>query len=390
MTSARRVAVVGAGWTGAVAARTLSDVGVRVEVFERAAVIGGHSRVEELGGVVYEPNGAHIFHTSNPVVADFVHRFGMGRAYEHKVLTEVFLDADDEEGRMLSWPPQVDELRQLPVWPRIERELAGLPPAPVGEDFESYATSLMGRTLYELFIEGYTIKQWDRHPSTLSSRFAPKRIDLRSDGDRRLFKDRWEFFEERGVNDVIGAVLQTAAVTCGAPITAVDLDDLARSFDVVVVTAPLDDFAGEPGTLEWRGITMRSTRHPVDDPSGTLTPAYVVNRPSPRVPYTRTVETKHATGQRIAATVVSEELPGAPARHYPVPTVDRRNERRNDELKAGIVERSPLPLVFAGRLANYQYINQDQAIEQGLACADEVLAVLAADRAPRGAVRATG
>ena len=388
MRTSRRVAVVGAGWTGAVTARALSDLGVAVEVFERAPVIGGHSRVEELGGVVYEPNGAHIFHTSNPLVADFVRRFGMGRPYEHKVLTEVFLDEDDEDGRMLSWPPQVEELRALPLWPRIERELAELPPQPSGEDFESYATSLMGRTLYELFIEGYTVKQWDRHPSQLSSRFAPKRIDLRRDGDRRLFKDRWEFFEERGVNDVIARVLQPVAVTCGVEVAEADLDDLARTFDVVVVTAPLDDFAGQPGTLEWRGITMRSTRYPVDAPDATLTPAYVVNRPSPRVPYTRTVETKHATGQRIDATVVSEELPGAPARHYPVPTVDRRNERRNDELKARIAERSPVRVVFAGRLANYQYINQDQAIEQGFACADEVGSLLGDGRASAAGVAA--
>lgn len=374
---AKRVAIVGAGWTGAVTARQLHDQGFEVEVFEQRAVVGGHSRVETINGVVYEPNGAHIFHTSDRRVAAFVQRFGMGRPYEHKVLTEVFLSDDDDRPRLLSWPPQVCELRDLPVWPRIERELAALPPQPHGDDFETFAVSLMGPTLYRLFIEGYTVKQWDRHPSELSSRFAPKRIDLRRDGDRRLFRDRYEFFEPAGVNAAIGAVLAEVAVTCGARVVAEDLPALARRFQAVVVTAALDDFLGRPGELEWRGITMRSTYHPLEDANATVTPAYVVNRPSLRVPYTRTVETKHATGQRVPGTVVSEEYPGAPARHYPVPTVGSVNERRNAELKAEIAAAAPLPVLFAGRLANYLYINQDEAICQGMACAEQVAALLA-------------
>ena len=371
-----RVAVIGAGWTGAVTARLLHDDGFSVEVFEQGSVVGGHARVESLGGVVYGPNGAHIFHTSDERVAAFVKRFGMGRPYEHKVLTEIFLSDDDASGRLVSWPPQVPELQQLPIWGDVERELAELPPRPYGDDFESFAVSLMGRTLYRLFIEGYTIKQWGRHPKELSSRFAPKRIDLRRDGDRRLFADRYEFFEPGGINATIDAVLARICVVCGARVVAADLPDLARRFDAVVITAALDDFLGRPGELEWRGIAMRSTYHPVDDETATVTPAYVVNRPSLRVPYTRTVETKHATGQRCHATVVSEEYPGAPARHYPVPTVDRRNERRNEELKAEIEQRAPMPVQFAGRLANYQYINQDQAIAQGMDCAERVAAMV--------------
>jgi len=374
----KRVAIVGAGWTGAVTARQLHDDGFTVEVFEQAPVVGGHSRVETVNGVVYEPNGAHIFHTSDEEVAAFVKRFGMGRPYEHKVLTEVFLSDDDDAPQLLSWPPQVAELQQLPIWPTIERELSQLPPAPSGDDFETFAVSLMGRTLYRLFIEGYTVKQWGRQPSELSSRFAPKRIDLRRNGDRRLFRDRYEYFEPDGVNHIIGEVLAELRVTCGARILAEHLSELARSFDAVVVTAPLDDFLGRPGELEWRGITMRSTYHPVEDEAATVTPAYVVNRPSLRVPYTRTVETKHATGQLARGTVVSEEYPGAPARHYPVPTVDSVNERRNAELKAEIEAGAPLPVLFAGRLANYLYINQDQAILEGMACASRAAAVVAA------------
>lgn len=367
-----RVAVVGAGWAGSVVARQLHDSGCSVSVFERAAHVGGHSRMEILNGVVYEPNGAHIFHTSNRIVADYVTRFGLTRPYEHRVLTEVYLHEDDDAPVMLSWPPQVSELQELVLWRQIERELVDLPDEPSGDDFETFVISLMGRTLYRLFIEGYTIKQWGCTPSELSSNFAPKRVDLRRDGYTRLFRDAWEFFPAEGMNSVIEAILAPVGVTCGADVRLQDLDDMRREFDALIVTASLDDFTGRSGELAWRGISMRSTYLPVGIDE-TSTAAYVINRPSLRVPYTRTVETKHASGQEIEGTVVSEEYPGAPARHYPMPTVDRRFEALNSDLKGYVRDRAPLPVYFCGRLANYVYINQDQAIEQAFACAERVL-----------------
>jgi UDP-galactopyranose mutase len=363
------VVVVGAGWSGAVVAHRLTAAGVAVEVLERAPYVGGHSRVETIGGVVYEPHGPHIFHTSNSRVARFVRGLGIDRPYQFCPLTAV--DVDGEE-RLMSWPIQVDELESLPDWSRISRELDALPDCPVGDDFETYAVSLMGRRLYELFIEGYTRKQWGREPSELSSSFAPKRIDLRRDGRRGLFRDRWQFFATGGVNDAIDVLLRPVAVTCGADVTVDDLAGIPAAG--VVVTAALDDFAGRPETLEWRGVQLRSRYVPTEDPTATVTPAYVINRPSELVPYTRTIETKHATGQHVDGTVVSEEYPGAPERHYPVATVDHRYERENEVLASEIRERlAPTPVVFCGRLATYRYINQDEAIEDAWRCADDLL-----------------
>ncbi|WP_103500196.1 MULTISPECIES: FAD-dependent oxidoreductase [unclassified Streptomyces] len=376
MTTTPSVAVVGGGWSGCTAARLLLDRGYRVHLYERDQQLGGHSRSEVLGGVVFEPNGPHIFHTSNRAVADFVGQYAIGRPFEHRVLTEIFLE-DEEEPRYLAWPPQVDQLRELPLWPRIEKELENLPATPSTANFQEYSESVMGPTLYGLFVREYTVKQWGREPHELSADFAPKRLDLRTDGNTRLFRDRWEFFPERGFQEVIEQIARPVPVTVGATLGLTDLEELAREHQAVVVTAALDDFAGRPDALEWRGIRTVSRYVPVDDPAATLTPGYQVNRPSLRRPYTRTIETKHATGQRIGATVVSEEYPGAPHRHYPVPTVDSRNERLNDSLKREIRDAAPLPVFFCGRLANYLYINQDEAIAQAMACAEEVDAFLA-------------
>jgi UDP-galactopyranose mutase len=373
--SRKRVAVVGAGWAGAVTAERLGAAGIDVEVFERARNVGGHSRSESLNGVVYEPNGAHIFHTSNADVAAYVQRFGLSRPYEHCVKTQVHVGPDDALV-LLSWPPQVSELRELAMWPEIEKELAELPETPAGEDFETFVKSLMGPTLYDMFIRDYTAKQWGRPATELSSSFAPKRVELRDDGYRRLFRDTWEFFPPNGINSVIEAVMAKASVTCGAELRLDDLAGMERDFDAIIVTAPLDALIGRDGELEWRGVHLRSRYVPVESPEQTRTAAYVVNWPDARYPFTRTIETKHATGQQVLGTVVSEEYPGAPARHYPVPTVDRRFERFNERYKQEVRDALERPVYFCGRLANYLYINQDQAIEQGFACAAEVLADL--------------
>ncbi|MGI9584859.1 MAG: UDP-galactopyranose mutase [Acidimicrobiia bacterium] len=368
-----RVAIVGAGWAGASTAHSLVASGVDVEIFEKTSVSGGHSRFEVLGDVVYEPNGAHIFHTSDEQIATFVQRHGLTRPFEHVVSTEVYLTDEDDESVLLSWPPQIEELKNLPIWPQVSSELDLLPETAQGDDFESYVISMMGRTLYNIFIREYTIKQWGVDPSELSSRFAPKRVELRTDGYRRLFRDRWEFFNADGINAVIESVIAGIPLHVDTEISIHDLEDLERTFDAVVITAPLDTFADRAGELAWRGISMKSELISVDSPSGTVTKGYVINHPSARVPYTRTVETKHATGQSINATVVSEEYPGAPHRHYPVATPDGRYERLNAKLQQEILASTGLPLYFCGRLANYLYINQDEAIRQGFDCADAIL-----------------
>jgi UDP-galactopyranose mutase len=115
--------------------------------------------------------------------------------------------------------------------------------------------------------------------------------------------------------------------------------------------------------------------YPTETLTQTRTSAYAINEPRLDVPFTRTIESKHATGQRIRGTVVCEEYPGTEARHYPVHTQDSVHERENDRLKDFIREAAPRPISFCGRLANYRYINQDEALLEGLRVADALLAL---------------
>jgi UDP-galactopyranose mutase len=320
--------------------------------------------------VLYEPNGPHVFHTSEARVADFVRRFGLARPYTPRPLTVVRIDG---EPRHFSWPLQLEELAALPQWRRIRSELAARPSVPATSDFEAYCVSLMGETLYRLFVYYYTVKQWGVAPRTLAAEIAARRIHLRDHGDRRLHQDPWEYFSPDGVNPIVEAVLRDIPLHLGVEVRLADLGGAPyRGFDAAVVTAPLDAFAAEAPALPWRGIQVRA-RHCDTDEGATVTRAYTVNQPDPDVPFTRTVETKHASGQRIRGTVVCEEHPGHPAKHYPVPTADHEHERRNRALQAFIRRESSVPVVFCGRLANYVYINQDEAILQGLRAADDLI-----------------
>jgi UDP-galactopyranose mutase len=366
-----KVAVIGAGWAGASCARALTDRDIHCEVFERSGVVAGHSRLEALNGVLYEPNGPHIFHTSNAEVCDFVVRFGMRRAYEHRIKTAVELDPD-RDLLVLSWPPQLDELEGLPQWREIRAELDRRPAVPDDTNFETSSVSAMGETLYRLFVYGYTVKQWGCEPSQLSANLGRRGVAV-GGADRRVFSDRWEFWPPNGANEVIERMLSGIPVAFGSTVSLQDgFEALERAFDAVVVTAAVDEFLGRDGSLAWRGIRSVPQYSVVDTPTAKRTLAYQVNQPSLRVPFTRTVETKWASGQLIDATVVCEEYPGAPFRHYPVVTIDGHSETVNAEMQSEVRAAASKPVFFCGRLANYQYIDQDQAVAQGLDTARRV------------------
>lgn len=359
-----RFLVVGSGLAGATAARTLHDRGNDVDVLDGQDRWGGQLHGATANGVMYEPHGAHIFHTSDEEVWRFVTGHVPMLPYRHRVLTEV-------QGRTLSWPPQLSELRTLPEWPQIQAELDARPGAPDRTNFETYCTDIMGRTLYGWFIEPYTRKQWGMDPSLLSSHWAPKRIDLRTDDYTDLFRDPFQGYPDGGYLRLVDSLLSPLPVTMGVHLDADTFEDAAKGYDAVVLTAPLDAFFAERlGALPWRGVRLVSRWYP--DTEHVLA-APVVNHPGLDKGYTRRIETKLMTGQTGPGTVVSEEYPGAPVRHYPVDDVEGDN-RRLAAAYADLAKTSfGLPVVLAGRLATYSYIDMDQAVRQGMRAADVAL-----------------
>lgn len=360
----RKALIIGSGLTGVSAGIHLSRTGDwKIEMHEAARIAGGAVRTETIGGILYEPNGTHISHTENDKVIDILKQYAEWVPYYHIVKTVV-------DGRVLYWPPQVDELRTLDKWPIIESELSNLPKQPDNTNFETYACSIMGGTLYHMFIYPYTKKQWGTEPKNLASSFAPKRIDLRSDGYLGLFRDKWQGWPRGGWTQLMMYMLRDAADEVWLN-KKDDIDSVQwGDWDAVIVTAPLDEFMhAEP--LAWRGVSLQHRY--IADRDGFELDAGVVNYPGLDVPYTRIIETKQMSGQELeSGTVLSYEYPGAPVKHYPVADAEGVNKSRANELKRRLVEYAP-HAVTAGRLANYVYIDTDQAILQGIVAAEKVL-----------------
>src|SRR3954452_1040813 len=357
--------IVGGGLAGASTAMFLRKAGIEPVVFERAAVPGGLVRSDRMNGVIYEPSGSHIFHTDDEEVWRIVTGLVPFNGYEHRVQTMV-------EGRLVRWPIMQEDLEQLSFGPDALAFLAEERPvlSPHGVDVETWCLRLMGRDMYEPFVKPYTEKHWGRPPSELAADFAPKRVQVRTDGDDRLFQDRFQGFpdgaQEIGYADLFDRMLEGVDVRTGTEITLASLHaELERlgsrdAPQVVVITAALDEFAaGALGELEWRGL--RFEHHYLPDVEHAQE-RMQVNWPGAEFPWIRTHETKHASAQDVAGTVLSYEFTGAPTRFYPVPGVNGASRALNERYQQLVRdELEPLGprIVFVGRLAQFMYYDQD-------------------------------
>jgi UDP-galactopyranose mutase len=369
------VLVVGAGLTGCTIAHALAREGVRTVLLERHAVPGGLIRSEHLNRVLYEPHGSHIFHTEDAEVWALANAMTPFRPYRHRV--DILAD-----GKVLNWPILVSDIDRQSRADEIHDQLAArrdVDPAAraAAANFEEWCLELMGPILYERFIRPYTEKQWGRPARELSAQWAPRRVSVRWDNDPYLFPDPFQGWPAgaNGYTDLIDGLLdsQLIELRTDTDVALPDLDRHARetAANAIVLTCPLDVFCGGSlGALEWRGILVRNVHVPhVDLAQG----AMVVNYPGPEFPFIRVHETKHASGQQIEGTVLGFEFTNAPTRYYPIETERNRalNERYQDELRRTVGSRR---LHFAGRLANYLYIDMDDCMRQALDVSQEVLA----------------
>ena len=377
MTAAARVLVVGAGLTGCSVAHRLAEHGVEAVVLERSEAPGGLIRSDHMNGVLFEPHGSHIFHTDDDEVWALANRMTPFRPYRHRVDIAV-------DGGLYNWPILLSDIKAQSRGDEILAELEarrGVDPDARAHaaDFEEWCLDLMGPILYERYVRPYTEKQWGRPARELSARWAPRRVGVRWDDDPYLFHDRHQGWPAgpNGYTDLIDGLLSPSSVTLRTrvEVTLANLSEHARRerAGAVVLTCPLDELcAHRLGRLEWRGIAVRSVHVPEREYAQG---AMVVNYPGPEYPFIRIHETKHASGQRCAGTVLGFEFTGAPGRHYPVDTDRNRalNDRYQDYVRAAL---RPTPAFFAGRLASYVYADMDDCMRQGLDVADRVPASL--------------
>lgn len=369
-----RALIVGGGLTACTLGHKLAEQDIESVILERLDVPGGLIRSEHMGGVLYEPHGSHIFHTEDEEVWDLANRMTPFNDYRHRV--DIII-----EGKILNWPILLSDIDAQSRSEEIHRELKereGVDAAARAEanNFEDWCLELMGPILYERYIQPYTEKQWGRPARELSAQWAPRRVSVRWNNDPYLFPDPYQGWPSgpNGYTDLIDGLLDNPLITVktGIDVTLENLDEHFREADAdfIVLTCPLDVFTGNRlGELQWRGILVRNVHIPhIDYAQG----AMVVNYAGREYPYIRIHETKHASRQQVEGTVLGFEFPGAPTRYYPIELPENRelNNRYQDLLRDEIgADRT----FFAGRLANYVYIDMDDCMRQAIDASEEIL-----------------
>ena len=370
------IVVVGAGFYGAtVAERTADILGKRVLVLDRRPHIGGNAYTENDSetGIEVHKYGAHLFHTSNAAVWEYLHKFTTFTGYRHRVFTS-------HRGRVFSMPINLgticqfferqmspDEARALIA--KQSSELAGRAP----RNFEEKAISLIGRPLYEAFIRSYTAKQWQTNPKDLPENIIT-RLPVRYTFDDRYFADDYEGLPTNGYTAIFERMLNHPLIDVRTGVDFFVLKSSNTADKPVIYTGPIDRyFDYSEGDLGWRTIDFKKRVLAVGDFQGTA----VMNYADEDVPYTRILEFRHFNPERKYTndgTVVVEEYSRFAARgdepYYPIDTGADKATYLRYQKRA----QAETNVHFGGRLGTYRYWDMHQAIGAALKAFENVVA----------------
>ncbi len=367
--------VVGSGLFGlTIAERCAAELGLRVLIVERRSHLGGnaYSEREPETGIEVHKYGAHLFHTSNEKVWEYVNRFTTFTSYSHRVFGKF-------AGQVYSLPMNLNLINVFFGKSHTPDEARALIASQASEirtedatNLEEKAVSLIGRPLYEAFIKGYTAKQWQTDPTELSADIIT-RLPVRYNFDNRYFNDTFEGLPTDGYtawlsrmadHPSIEVVLDTDFFAPG-PHSAAEY----RGTVPIVYTGPIDEyFQHSEGRLSWRTVDLEAEVVEVDDFQGCA----VMNYNDAEVPYTRIHEFKHFHPERThlpgKTVIVHEYSRFATERdepYYPVNTAeDRAKLLKYRDLAAQETER--FQVIFGGRLGTYQYLDMHMAIASAL------------------------
>ena len=351
--------VVGAGFSGAVVAERLASVsGLRVLVIDKREHIAGNAYDEtDSSGLVIHRYGPHIFHTNADQIVEHLSRFTEWRPYEHRVLARV-------RGQLLPIPinrTTINRLYGLSLTTDEEAQafLESRAEPREKRTSEDVVLSTVGRELYELFFRGYTRKQWGLDPSQLDASVTA-RIPTRTNEDDRYFTDSFQSMPRDGYTAMFRRMLDHPNITVSL---GTDFHEVRQRIPhrLLVYTGPVDAFFDyRYGPLPYRSLRFEFETLEQEQ----FQPVGTVNEPEESVPYTRTTEFKHLTGQRTAATTIVREYPMAEGDpYYPIP----RPENAERYAKYEALAEATANTWFVGRLATYKYYNMDQCVGQALA-----------------------
>ena len=367
--------VVGSGFFGlTVAERCANELGLKVLVLERRHHIGGnaYSEPDQETGIEVHVYGAHLFHTSNKKVWDYVNRFTEFTDYQHRVYTH-------HNGQVYPMPINLGTINQFfdaAYSPDEARALIKEQAAELGdkepENFVEKGISLIGRPLYEAFIAHYTAKQWQTDPEKLSADII-SRLPVRYTYNNRYFNDTYEGLPKDGYTAWLERMADHPNIEVRLDTDFFEVADEYKGKVPIVYTGPVDAYFGySEGELSWRTLDFEREVVQTGDFQGTS----VMNYPDADVPFTRIHEFRHFHPEREYPedkTVIMREFSRFAEKgdepYYPVNT----SEDREKLLKyRELAEQEPMVL-FGGRLGTYKYLDMHMAIGSALSMFDNKL-----------------
>ena len=349
--------IVGAGLFGAAFAQIMTERGKKCLVVEKREAVGGNVATEQVEGITVHKFGAHIFHTDDKRVWDYVNRFAEFNNFVNSPIANY-------KGKLYNLPFNMHTFYQL--WgcrtPAEAHAIIDAQRAAAVKDepqnLEEKALMSVGEDVYKTLIKGYTEKQWGRDCKYLPA-FIIGRVPLRFVYDNNYFNDRYQGIPLGGYSQMIKKMLDGADVMLGVDYFSdrAKLDGMAKT---TLYTGPIDRFFDyEFGELEYRSLRFETEVMDIEDYQGNA----VVNYTDYETPYTRIIEHKHFDRtQKSDKTVVTREYPAAFEKggepYYPI------NDENNSELYKKYAEKAKQTsnTLFGGRLAGYKYYDMDDTI----------------------------
>ena len=358
--------IVGSGLFGSVFAHEAKERGKRCLVIDRRTHLGGNIYCEEKESIHIHCYGAHIFHTSDRQVWDYINQFA---EFNHYINSPVA----NYKGEIYNLPFNMNTFAKMwgistpaqaaAIIAGQRKTISGIP-----KNLEEQAISLVGTDIYQKLIQGYTEKQWGRDCKELPA-FIIRRLPVRYTYDNNYFNDRYQGIPVGGYNQIIENLLDGIDTETGADFNT-NREAWEKIANTIIYTGAIDEYFGyELGQLEYRGLRFETERLEEENHQGVA----VMNYTDRETPYTRIIEHKHFEFGKQPVTYITKEYPcewkpGDEA-YYPV------NDSGNQELYAkykALAEKES-HVIFGGRLGEYKYYDMDKVIESALHTAMEAL-----------------
>ncbi len=369
--------IVGAGLFGAIFAYEANKAGKRVLVIDRRDHIGGNIYTKEVEKIQVHEYGAHIFHTSDKEVWDYVQQFAEFNRYTN---SPVACYGDE----LYNLPFNMNTFSKM--WgiktPQEAKEIIDSQIKEAGitepKNLEEQAISLVGKDIYEKLVKGYTEKQWGKRATQLPS-FIIRRLPVRFVYDNNYFNDKYQGIPMGGYTQMIAKMLEGIEVRLDTDFFA-EREELRGHAKKIVFTGMIDAYYDYCyGELEYRSLSFETETLDMENYQGNA----VVNYTEYEIPYTRIIEHKHFeygcqggygnTGETNPKTVITREYPAAWVKgaepYYPMN--DEKNNALYEKYKA-LAEKEE-GVIFGGRLGMYRYYDMHQVVAEALKCARENL-----------------